>query len=161
MDDEKGELYPVDYTLPDTEENLIEVYDILNSTWHSHETTGDVPDFGNGSTMVAYGGYLFLFGGWNEGEFSSEVYRLDVASFRWEHLHVGERGKGVVVKPSPRYRTEAVVFESTMCVFGGVGPDPGAEIQPGAKYVELRQFNHSYGFGWNNEIYFFDLEKRQ
>ena len=153
MDKKKGEHYPVDLTLPDTEDNFMDVYDILGNVWECHVTTGDVPDYGNGSTMVSYGCHLYLFGGWNEGDFSSEVHQLDIETYEWIQLDV----QGMV-KPSPRYLTEAVTCGHVMCIFGGTGLPP-EHIQPGAYYIELNQFNHSYGFGWNNEMFFFDLKK--
>lgn len=150
--------YPEDSALPDIENPILDEYDIQDNSWHTHKTTDDIPDYGKGSTMVGYKNYLFLFGGWNEEDFANEVHRLNLDTFEWKIMEVGE-GPGVT-KPSPRYLTNAIVFESLMCVFGGTGPDiPETEIQPGAKYIELQQYGHNYGFGWNNEMFFFDLEK--
>lgn len=161
LEDDKSELYPVDVILPDTDDKFIEVYDVLGNTWDRHVTTNDAPDALYGSTMVGYKHHLYLFGGWDEDEFISEVYQLDVSTFEWKCLEVEVQDGLRVVKPSPRYMTPAVVFESTMCIFGGVGPDPGQmQIQVGAKYSEFQQFGNNYGFGWNNEMFFFDLEKR-
>ena len=104
---------------------------------------------------MGYGEHLFLYGGWNEGDFNGEIFKLDINSFEWKQLDVGDENK-----PTARYLTTAVVFESKMCVFGGTCPSKVTDkIQRGADYIELRQFDHSYGFGWNNEMFFFDLEK--
>ena len=161
-DTEKKEFYPVEDTLPNTDDNFMDVYSVVTNSWHRHETTAagdddEVPDYGKGSAMVAYKEHLYLFGGWNESDFTSEVHQLDIDTFQWKHLKIAE-GPGVV-KPSPRYLTDTVVFKSKMCVFGGVGsPIDDGTLQQGAKFIEFRQFEHSYGFGWNNEMFFFDLE---
>lgn len=157
-DDEESPPYPCDLTLPNTEENVMEVFDVLTNSWDSHATTGDVPHFGNGSTMVAYQKHLYLFGGWNKGAFTSEVYQMDTSGYVWEHLVVRDDD----TKPTPRYLTNAVVFRSTMCVFGGVGPpiDP-IRLQRDATYTGFSQYGNDYGFGWNNEMYLFHLEKRK
>lgn len=154
---EDGNPYPEDHTLPDTDDCILDEYDIQDNSWHCHKTTHDIPDYGKGSTMVGYDNYLFLFGGWNDEDFASDVHRLDLDTFEWKILEVGEGPE--IVKPSPRYLTNAIVFKNLMCIFGGTGPIPQGTIQRGAKYIELRQYDYDYGFGWNNEMFFFDLEK--
>lgn len=161
QDDTNSTAYPEDKTLPDTEDNFMDVYDIASSHWERHATRGDVPDFGNGSTMVSYGDHLYLFGGWNEGDFTSEVYQINVTTFVWKHLEITQSAN--VVKPGPRYLTEAVLYNGKMWIFGGVGPPPTTEnpIQRGAKYIGFVQYDHDYGFGWNNEMFYFDLDRRK
>ena len=152
------DVYPVDFTLPDTEDCILDEYDIEDNSWHCHKTTQDAPDYGKGSTMVGYENYLFLFGGWNDEDFTSAVHRLDLDTFEWKKLDVGESPG--TTEPSPRYLTNAIVYRHLMCVFGGTGPPiPSERIQLGAEYIELRQYDFDYGFGWNNEMFFFDLEK--
>ncbi len=158
-DSETNKLYPFDITLPSTDDNFMDVYDISTSSWKRYKTTNDVPDFGYGSTMVAYRDHLYLFGGWNEGNFSAEVFQLDINSFEWKLLTVSDDEVGVV-KPSPRYRTQAVVYDSKMWIFGGVGAAiDDNHIQKDAKFILYRSFSHDYGFGWNNEMFFFDLKR--
>ena len=151
----EGELYPVDETLPNTDDHFIDVYDILNYTWDRCSTSGDVPDLGNGSTLVAHNHYLYLFGGWNEGDFSSDMYRFDTHANSWERIQLSDDKL-----PSPRYLTAAVLYCDKIYYFGGVG-GPVASIQHGANYIEFQQHDHSYGFGWNNEMFAFDTFHRK
>ena len=148
--------YPVDESLPNTDDNFIDVYDIHNKVWHQYATSGDAPDLGNGSTMVAYGHDLYLFGGWNEGDFSSDLYKFDTNTNTWELIDLADDQ----VKPSPRYLTDAVLYNHQICIYGGVGPPiDRSAIQQGAEYFGFQQHNHDYGFGWNNEIFLYDIEK--
>ena len=156
VEDPEVGAYPVEESLPNTDDNFIDVYDIHNKVWHQYATSGDVPDLGNGSTMVAYGHDLYLFGGWNEGDFSSDLYKFDTNTNTWELIVLADDQ----VKPSPRYRTEAVLYNHHICIYGGTG-SLIENIQPGARYVELKQYSHNYGYGWNNEMYLFDIKKRE
>lgn len=150
-DPERG-MYPVEITLPSTEDNFFDVYDLHKNQWQRLSSDGDVPDVGNGSTMVGYRHFLYLFGGWNEGDFSSDLYCFDTHTSTWKLVELSSD-----CKPSPRYLTDAVVYGSNICVVGGVGR-PTTQPPP-AQYIEFVQYDHHYGFGWNNDMYLFDVNK--
>ena len=141
--------YPVEEGLPD---HFINAYDIVHNTWLQHSISGDIPDLGNGSALIAFGHLLFLFGGWNDGDFSSDVYCLDTISNIWEIVALSDES----IKPSPRYLTGTVLFDDKLCSFGGVGP-PVPNLQPGATYTGYGQHGFNYGFGWNNEMFFYSI----
>ena len=150
---------PVEEILPNTDDNYIGVYNIHDNSWHQVPTTGDVPDLGNGSTFVAYLQQILLFGGWNEGEFSNDVYCFDTRDNSWKLIAVLDD----TAKPSPRYLTGAVLVcedsgSNKLCVFGGVG-SPIEKLQKGARYIGYRSHARDFGFGWNNEMFLFDIEK--
>ena len=99
------------------------------------------------------GHYIFLFGGWNDGQFSSDMYCFDTSSNTWELVSLSDES----VKPSPRYLTGAVLYRGRIAIFGGVGP-PISNIQSGATYIGYSQYSHDYGFGWNNEMFLYDIQ---
>ena len=150
----EAEAYPVEDTLPNTDEKAIDVYNILHNTWHQHATTGDVPDLGNGSALIPFEQYLFLFGGWNDGAFSSELYCFNTMTYTWELVPLSDES----IKPSPRYLIGAVLYNSEICIFGGVGA-PIIHIQPGATYTSFRKYSFEYGYGWNNEMFLYSITK--
>lgn len=152
LENADGETFPVDETLPNTDEHFIDVYDILCNAWQQYSTTGDIPDLGNGSTFTPFEHHIYLFGGWNEGDFSSDIYAFDIFTNTWELITLSD----AVVTPSPRYLTSAVLYGNKICIFGGVGP-PISSPQAGAAYIGFRQHAFDYGFGWNNEMYFYDI----
>lgn len=151
---------PVEELLPSTEDSFIDVYDLQRNAWQQFPTTGDVPDLGNGSTFTAFSHQIFLFGGWNEGDFSNDLYCFDTHSNSWKLIAVAESA----TKPSPRYLTGVVLVHDVesnsdkLCVFGGVGL-PITKVQEGAQYVAYRSHARDFGFGWNNEMFFFDINK--
>lgn len=142
-------MYPVEEGLHD---HFIDAYDIVHNTWLQHSISGDIPDLGNGSALIAFGHLLFLFGGWNDGDFSSDVYCLDTVSKIWEMVPLSDES----IKPSPRYLTGTVLFDDLLCSFGGVG-SPVPNLQPGATYTGFGQYGFDYGFGWNNEMFFYNI----
>ncbi len=147
-----------------------DVFDLNSLTWSTRETHGvvgeDIPLLGMGSTLSYHKdtNSIYLYGGWNEQYFSSDVYCISMDTWRWEQLTVPEGA----MKPSPRYLTGVVVHRNKLCNFGGVGPDiikVGDEEQPdvlksqdeGAQYYRFEDKNVIYDYGWNNEYYEFDV----
>jgi len=94
IEGEGDERFPLNIALPeeDDEDYPIEEYDITEHRWHRHKTSGkgsdeeNIPVFGSASLMTSMGGMVYLFGGWNNQEFSNDVFRLDPTKMEWEKL---------------------------------------------------------------------------
>lgn len=160
-DDEEDPIYRV-VTLPrhTNERHPFDVFDMMSMTWsieRTHGATEDIPDLGIGSTLSYHRDThsLYLYGGWNNRKFSSDVYCVSMDSWRWEKVTVLE-GE---IKPSPRYLTGVLVHGDKLCNFGGVGPDIVKDQDIGSKYHGSIDKGVVYEFGWNNEYYEFDVNK--
>lgn len=148
-------------TLPRASDNHhpFDVFDLTNLSWSKQHTIGeidkDVPNVGIGSALSYHRGThsIYLYSGWNEGDFSSDVYCvcMDTREWEWEKIPIPE-GE---IKPSPRYRTGMLVYGDKLCHFGGVGLKIVPNQDKGAKYE--RYADKIYG--WNNEYYEFDVLK--
>ena len=149
------ECCPIDDVLPNSDENFMDVYNILSRTWEQYNTSGDIPNIGDGSTMVGSGKSLYLFGGCNDGIYSGDMYRFDTDSKVWSLVELSDGG---AVKPSPRYRMDSVLYQESMCMFGGAGP-LSTSLQPGAQYISIQRYNRDLLYGWNNEMFLFDFNK--
>ncbi len=137
-----------------------DIFDLTSLTWSVQPTFGiptDVPDLGIGSTLSYHKGThsMYLYGGWNDRLFSSDVFCVSLDTWQWKKITVPEGD----IKPSPRYLTGVLLHEDRLCNFGGVGPKivDGQDI--GAEYCGCVEGNTRYAFGWNNEYYEFDLIK--
>jgi hypothetical protein len=98
-----------------------------------------------------------LFGGWNNGHFDAEVYRIQVDDWHWQKVEIPSGN----MKPSGRYLTGVLIHKSRLCVLGGVGKSiiktANGEAQDlGADYTVA--YTQGEGFGWNNEYYEFNME---
>ena len=131
-----------------------DVLDLNTRQWTRQPTSGDFPSLGNGSSLNVYPPTrsLYLYSGWKDGEFDSEIYQIKIDEWRWEILE-----PATSVKPSPRYLTGVLVHGSHMSVFGGVGKDIVPGQDPGAKYEVYTVNGVVRNYGWNNEYYEFDF----
>ena len=138
--------------MPDEDENdtSIEVLHIDERQWSRYETRGSVPQLGNGSVMAAIGSHLYLFGGWNDNDFSSDIFIFDTELLTWEFVKTTENG------PIPKYKAGMVVHNGKFVVFGGVGKPFNDQTGCNASYVSNKSFNFEFGHGWNNELHEFD-----
>ena len=148
-------------TLPraNDKKHPFDVFDLLSLTWHKQNTIGevdkDVPNVGIGSSLCYHRDThsIFLYSGWNEGNFSSDIFCVSLDTWKWEKVVIPE-GE---IKPSPRYRTGMLVYRNKLCHFGGVGLKIVEGQDKGAKY----QQHADKIYGWNNEYYEFDVITRK
>ena len=137
-----------------------DVFDVTKHTWSRQSTAGladdddNIPAVGNGSTLSYHPGTnaLYLYAGWNDEHFSSDVYKVSTDDWVWKKVKLTTS-----TQPSPRYLTAVVVHGDKICNFAGVGPPilPGQD--EGAKFIYYEAHGRSYSFGWNNEYYEFDI----
>ena len=143
---------------PSDTRNPFDVLDLSTLCWSQRPTKGDFPRLGYGSSLNVHPPTrsLYLYGGWNDGDFDAEVYRVavDVAKDVWEWEIIKPT---TAVKPSPRYLTGVLIHGNRMSMFGGVGKQIVEEQDPGAKYKAYVENGVERPFGWNNEYYEFDL----
>ncbi|CAG7724005.1 unnamed protein product [Allacma fusca] len=93
----------------------IDVY-VLNQVtyrWNLLETDGTIPFQRYGHTAVAYGRFVYLWGGRNDNSACKILYRFDTKTHRWERPPVN----GIV--PGARDGHSAVVIRNKMFIFGG------------------------------------------
>ena len=134
-----------------------DVFNIRTRTWSQQSTSGsdlDIPSIGNGSNLTYHPDTfsMYLYAGWNEGNFDSEVYRVNIESWKWSKL-----SPATEMKPTPRYHTAMVLHGNKLCHFGGVGPPITPDQDEGAVYIMYEAHGRRYPFGWNNEYYEFDV----
>ena len=148
---------PINLPRLDDEDHPFDVFDLINLTWSTQATSGSVPDLGIGSTLSYHKNThsIYLYGGWNDRLFSSDVFCVSMDTWQWEKIIVPDG----FIKPSPRYLTGVLIHEDKLCNFGGVGPEIVEGQDKGAKYCGCVEGNTHYKFGWNNEYYEFDLIK--
>ena len=162
---------------PDTGESFMEVMDIETRYWRVIEvvsdlymqpilsfclywhrmwcrfpTRGSVPQVGNGSVIAVVGAKLYLFGGWNDNNFSADIFVFDTASRAWECIETTQGG------PVAKYRTGMVAHGTKLYVFGGVGKPLNCTSMRGATFIENRSFSFEFNYGWNNEMHEFDTK---
>ena len=146
--------------LPRLDDHPFDVFDLEDLAWSRQNTNGrwndyDVPSVGIGSTLSYHKPThsLYLFSGWNNRRFSSEVFCVSMHTWKWEKI-VQPEGN---IAPSPRYLTGVLIHEDKLCNFGGVGPDMGRDQDIGSDYRPYIYDNKVYDFGWNNQYYEFDV----
>jgi hypothetical protein len=136
-----------------------DVFDVKKHTWTRQATTGlygeeaNIPGVGNGSTLTYHPSTnsLYLYAGWNEELFTSDVYKISPIDWVWEKLASGP------IQPSPRYLTAVVLHGDKICNFAGVGPPIVPGQDEGARFIYYEAHGRRYKFGWNNEYYEFDV----
>ncbi|XP_065845587.1 uncharacterized protein [Oscarella lobularis] len=79
-----------------------------------------------------------------------DMYRLDTTNLSWSEQPIDTTSE----IPHGRSSCCFVALNlENLLLFGGYGPNPGAEIQAGASWIQEPQ----YDFGFNNELYVFNL----
>ena len=113
---------------------------------------------GNGSTLTYHSGTnsLYLYAGWNEEQFTSDVYKISANDWVWEKVKLTSP-----IQPSRRYLTAVLLHGDKICNFGGVGPPIVPGQDEGARFVFYEARGRRYSFGWNNEYYEFDVISRK
>ena len=153
--DESDEEIVVAVNLPkeDDSNSVIDVYHIGDKLWWHCPTHGDVPRMGLGSRMCVFDESLYLYGGWNRYNFSSDLYRLDLSTYEWKMVALSND-----VEPTPVYLTTMMAYEGHIITFGGVGLRVTAEKleESGAEYHHFSDTPHAWG--WNNEYHEFSIK---
>ena len=108
-DDDGAEMIEVVTTLPRPRDaaHPFDVYDLRTRTWTRQPTSGSagagglgaggaadadasaaIPNLGLGSSLCAHlpSKTLYLYGGWKDGKFDGEVYRISTGDWVWEIL---------------------------------------------------------------------------
>ena len=148
-------IFRVRRNLPHMEKKLIDVYDVHDKLWYQYSTKGDVPPPDYGAAMCSHDSdYLYLFGGYNEFNFSSDLRRLHLSTMVWEKMEPTSP-----VLPTPVYRTSLVPYRDRLVAFGGVGMQvPNDKLrEAGAEYIACQELPQNYGH--NNEYHEFLLNE--
>ena len=141
-----------------------DVFDVKKHVWTRQPTSGldgediHIPAVGNGSTLTYHPGTnsLYLFGGWNDEQFTSDVYKINADDWVWEKVKLTSS-----IQPSPRYLTAVILHGDKICNFAGVGPPIVPGQDEGAKFIYYEARGRRYSFGWNDEYYEFDIISRK
>ena len=144
-------IFRVRRNLPHTEKNLIDVYDVQDKLWYQYSTRGDVPPPDYGAAMCSHhSDYLYLFGGYNDFNFSSDLRRLQLSTMVWEKMQPTS-----AVQPTPVYRSPLVPYRDRLVVFGGVSAEVKEEKrrEANAEYLSFQEVPQNYGH--NNEYHEF------
>ena len=156
IEGEGDERFPLNIALPeeDDEDYPIEEYDITERRWHYHKTSGkdsdeeNIPLLGSASIMTSMGGMIYLFGGWNNQEFSNDVFRLDPAKMEWEKLQSTGGNP-----PACKCHGGMAIHQGKLVIFGGIGVKKQGG---GAQYITCHDTSVHYDYCWNNELHSFD-----
>jgi len=160
IEGEGDERYPLNIALPDEEDEdyPIEEYNITEKCWRRHKTSGkggdedNIPAFGSGSVMISMGRLVYLYGGWNDQEFSNDVFRLDPVSMEWEKLTKRDGSH----PPVNKCHCGMVQHEGKLIIFGGIGGEAQRGRGAGAQYIKCHDTKVTYDYYWNNELHSFD-----
>ena len=148
-------IFRVRRNLPHTEKNLIDVYDVQDKLWYQYCTRGDVPPPDYGAAMCSHhSDHLYLFGGYNEFNFSSDLRRLKLSTMVWEKMQPTS-----AVQPTPVYRTSLVPYRDRLVVFGGVSVRVSDEKlrDANAQFTAYQVLPREYG--QNNEYHEFYCDR--
>jgi len=115
-------------------------FDIANTAWKCHKTTGDIPTSTVGSTGWLHRGCVHLFGGTGVGGWSNAVHQLDT-SYNWTLV------KTTGTPPSPRRFHASWLIEDRVFVFGGECDKP-SDLHP----------NEQYDGAYNNQLHTLQLD---
>ena len=149
---------------PDDPKHPFDVFDVKKCVWTRQATTGvdddSIPAVGNGSTLTYHPGTnsLYLYAGWNDERFSSDVYRVRATNsetWKWEKVTLKTQ-----IQPSPRYLTAVVLHGDRICNFAGVGPPIIEGQDEGANFIYYEAHGRQYPYGWNNEYYEYNIMSR-
>eukprot|EP00124_Ichthyophonus_hoferi_P001926 Ihof_evm11s115 gene=Ihof_evmTU11s115 len=100
--------------------NHLHICDLRSFEWKRLECTGDYPCGRYGQTMVMSDNKedLYVFGGTSGLVFYSDLYRLHLPTRIWHKVIPVNAG------PTPCYRHEAIMYDTSMYVIGGGAPNP-------------------------------------
>ena len=153
---------PVNLPRPKDKKHPFDVFDVNNHVWIRQSTTGldgeddevNIPNVGNGSTLTYHPGTnsLYLYGGWNDEHFSSDIYKISADDWVWEKVKLTSQ-----IQPTPRYLTAVVLHGDKICNFAGVSPLI-VDHDVDAKFFYYEAHGRQYEFGWNNEYYEYDIK---
>ena len=134
--------------------DLIHVHSISSRTWRQRLASGDVPLPCYRARCEVIRDTVFTYGGKREdGSRSMDMYRLDTTNLSWSEQAIDPTSE----IPHGRSSCCFVALNlENLLLFGGYGPNPGAEIQAGASWIQEPQ----YDFGFNNELYVFNLRSK-
>ncbi|KAF2845395.1 kelch repeat protein-like protein [Plenodomus tracheiphilus IPT5] len=137
-----------------TQMNVIDVYDIANSTWYKQSTAGDLPDYRvNTCTTVAAAAdgssyNVYMYGGQNlqpaqAQTQKSDMWILSVPSFTWIKV---DQGTSQQTAPPARAGHQCHVWDGQLIVVGGY---VGQEISCDAPGIYV--FNMT-SLSWSNQF---------
>ncbi|KAH9869287.1 hypothetical protein IAQ61_006493 [Plenodomus lingam] len=137
-----------------TQMNVIDVYDIANSTWYKQSTAGDLPDYRvNTCTTVAAAAdgssyNVYMYGGQNlqpaqAQTQKSDMWILSVPSFTWIKV---DQGTSQQSAPPARAGHQCHVWDGQLIVVGGY---VGQEISCDAPGIYV--FNMT-SLSWSNQF---------
>ncbi|XP_022334812.2 kelch domain-containing protein 1-like isoform X1 [Crassostrea virginica] len=126
--------------------------------WEKVAVRGDYPPPRAGSSLVAVGGSLYLFGGISHATgWFDDLYKFDTETNIWSVV------KGEGTSPSPRDKLQGVAIGQLIYYFGGFGPkSSGLEEEDEDEEWEdeengdLPTDQDGADFGWFNDLYVFD-----
>jgi N-acetylneuraminic acid mutarotase len=102
----------------------VDVYDVASDTWTAR--IAQLPEAAVGMSAVAFGDKIYLFGGSSSVDpfapqaYSNRTYEFDPATLRFA---------AKAPLPIPRFKTQAVVYEGRILVFGGISAMAAANAQ--------------------------------
>jgi N-acetylneuraminic acid mutarotase len=97
-----------------SDEHYFYCLDLKNLKWEPIRSKGDVPLIRDEHTAVIYEGSMVIYGGFIDGERTSNIHRYYFKENKWEEVNV--LGKG---RPVPRAGHSAIMHGDSMVIFGG------------------------------------------
>lgn len=143
-------------------EDLIETNDLIRFSfdkkkWEKVAVRGETPAPRTGSSLVAVGDSLYLFGGLSHSTgWLDDLYKFDTKTNTWSVI----KGDGSV--PSTRDKLQGVALGPLIYYFGGFGPkstgleDDSDEEWEDEDNADLPSDQEGVELGWFNDLYVFD-----
>lgn len=128
------------------------VYNCFTEVWERILTKGEIPPKNSGSCGVLVEDFLYVFGGYlglngldTVAGNSNHLYRLDLRTMIWEHLHPNGD------QPAPCDKLVGWLYSGKLYFFGGFGPVPefGAPFQ---HLIDITTEPSGWPRGWNNQL---------
>ncbi len=114
--------------------------------WREQDTHGPtIPVQGKGTFSTINGKYLYVFGGLDDEDYRSDLFRLDLENFKWNKLPN-------INSPSSRAYGGMVAHGTSLVLFGGIGKPFFEKSREGADVITDDQFG-DLNIVWNNSLH--------
>ena len=130
-------------------------YSLEAETWTCWRTGGQIPPGRSGSSACIVDTHMYIICGYDEdvSNRTSRMWSLDLKRMVWMHLEP----KGQL--PLNCDKGAGWVFGEKIFIFGGFGPSPTSQDQPGLQLFDFTEMNDEVSrelSGWSNQFVCYD-----
>ena len=129
---------------------MLEIMDLSTYEWRREKTYGgdNIPYMGKFSYHIVLDDTFYLFGGLSS-EYHNDLHKLNLLTFHWKKIFPTSS-----IPPSPMCEGQAILYGTSMFIFGGLGnPLPNRNSPQGATFERNFSFGYQSDDGWHNALY--------